>query len=112
MRVLASPPLPPYLPPFVLPSLPPSGADIANIVNEAALHAARGQGVSVSTRNFDYAVERVIAGMERRNRLGPEERRVVATHEAGHALVAWLLEHTDPVMKVGGGEWGVRGGGC
>ena len=70
-------------------------------MNEAALHAARERGVAVTAGDFDYALERVIAGMEKRSSsLSPEERSVVATHEAGHALTAWLLEHTDPVMKV------------
>ena len=78
-----------------------AGADIANIVNEAALHAARELGTKVTQKDFEYAIERVIAGMEKRSGvLSPEERRVIAYHEAGHALVGWLLEHTDPVLKV------------
>jgi spastic paraplegia protein 7 len=78
-----------------------SGADIANIVNEAALHAAREKGAAVTQRDFEYAVERVVAGMEKKTGvLSPEERKVVAYHEAGHALLGWLLEHTDPVLKV------------
>ena len=108
-------------------SLSLTGADIANIVNEAALHAAREKGTSVSSKDFEYAIERVIAGavfrvciqahhplpplpspplpsppgMEKRsNLMSPEERKVVAYHEAGHVLVGWLLEHTDPIMKV------------
>uniref|UniRef100_A0A803XUF2 SPG7 matrix AAA peptidase subunit, paraplegin n=1 Tax=Meleagris gallopavo TaxID=9103 RepID=A0A803XUF2_MELGA len=78
-----------------------SGADIANICNEAALHAAREGHKSIDTSNFEYAVERVIAGTAKRNKiLSPEERKVVAFHESGHALVGWLLEHTEAVMKV------------
>uniref|UniRef100_A0A803T2A4 SPG7 matrix AAA peptidase subunit, paraplegin n=1 Tax=Anolis carolinensis TaxID=28377 RepID=A0A803T2A4_ANOCA len=78
-----------------------SGADIANICNEAALHAAREGHKSIHTFNFEYAVERVIAGTAKKSKiLSQEERRVVAFHESGHALVGWLLEHTEAVMKV------------
>ncbi|XP_036896039.1 paraplegin isoform X2 [Sturnira hondurensis] len=78
-----------------------SGADIANICNEAALHAAREGHTSVHTFNFEYAVERVIAGTAKRSKiLSKEEQKVVAFHESGHALVGWLLEHTEAVMKV------------
>ncbi|XP_050021111.1 mitochondrial inner membrane m-AAA protease component paraplegin isoform X5 [Alexandromys fortis] len=78
-----------------------SGADIANICNEAALHAAREGHTSVHTVNFEYAVERVIAGTAKKSKiLSKEEQRVVAYHESGHALVGWLLEHTEAVMKV------------
>uniref|UniRef100_A0A670YYH3 SPG7 matrix AAA peptidase subunit, paraplegin n=1 Tax=Pseudonaja textilis TaxID=8673 RepID=A0A670YYH3_PSETE len=78
-----------------------SGADIANICNEAALHAAREGYKSIDTISFECAVERVIAGAAKRNKiLSQEERRVVAFHESGHALVGWLLEHTEAVLKV------------
>ncbi|XP_023560976.1 paraplegin [Octodon degus] len=78
-----------------------SGADIANICNEAALHAAREGHASVHTLDFEYAVERVVAGIARKSKvLSREEQRVVAFHESGHALVGWLLEHTEAVMKV------------
>ncbi|XP_019849889.1 PREDICTED: paraplegin-like [Amphimedon queenslandica] len=78
-----------------------SGADIANVVNEAALHAAREQGSKVTEDDFEYAIERVIAGMQKKNSaLSSEEREVIAYHEAGHTIVGWLLEHTDPVLKV------------
>ncbi|KAM9192273.1 mitochondrial inner membrane m-AAA protease component paraplegin isoform 2-T2 [Dugong dugon] len=78
-----------------------SGADIANICNEAALHAAREGHTSVHTSNFEYAVERVLAGTAKKSKiLSKEEQRVVAFHESGHALVGWLLEHTEAVMKV------------
>ena len=125
----------------------PPGADIANICNEAALHAAREGYKSIDTFNFEYAVERVIAGrrsggtrlhwyyrwylgdtacsgrrqaspvnlldfkqpvcacacvgsVKKSKILSKEEQRVVAFHESGHALVGWLLEHTEAVMKV------------
>ncbi|KAL4613568.1 paraplegin [Arapaima gigas] len=106
-----------------------SGADIANICNEAALHAAREGYKSIDTFSFEYAVERVIAGtaaspvatamdsssfffprtsvlcvcagsVKKSKILSKEEQRVVAFHESGHALVGWLLEHTEAVMKV------------
>ncbi|TSK20066.1 Paraplegin [Bagarius yarrelli] len=78
-----------------------SGADIANICNEAALHAAREGYKSIDTFSFEYAVERVIAGSVKKSKiLSKEEQRVVAFHESGHALVGWLLEHTEAVMKV------------
>ncbi|KAB1256491.1 Paraplegin [Camelus dromedarius] len=78
-----------------------SGADIANICNEAALHAAREGHQSVHTSNLDYAVERVVAGSAKKSKvLSKEEQKVVAFHESGHALVGWLLEHTEAVMKV------------
>ncbi|XP_077569914.1 mitochondrial inner membrane m-AAA protease component paraplegin [Stigmatopora nigra] len=78
-----------------------SGADIANICNEAALHAAREGHKSIDTFNFEYAVERLIAGSVKKSKiLSKEEQRVVAFHESGHALVGWLLEHTEAVMKV------------
>uniref|UniRef100_A0A3B5ARL9 Mitochondrial inner membrane m-AAA protease component paraplegin n=1 Tax=Stegastes partitus TaxID=144197 RepID=A0A3B5ARL9_9TELE len=78
-----------------------SGADIANICNEAALHAAREGYKSIDTFNFECAVERVIAGSVKKSKiLSKEEQRVVAFHESGHALVGWLLEHTEAVMKV------------
>lgn len=78
-----------------------SGADIANICNEAALHAAREGEKSVDTFNFEYAVEKVIAGTAKKSKiLSKEERRIVAFHESGHVLVGWLLEHTEAVLKV------------
>uniref|UniRef100_A0A8C2YWZ4 Mitochondrial inner membrane m-AAA protease component paraplegin n=1 Tax=Cyclopterus lumpus TaxID=8103 RepID=A0A8C2YWZ4_CYCLU len=80
-----------------------SGADIANICNEAALHAAREGHKSIDTFNFEYAVERLIAGtaiVKKSKILSKEEQRVVAFHESGHVLVGWLLEHTEAVLKV------------
>ena len=78
-----------------------TGADLANVINEAALLAARRGLEEISQEELDEAVERIIAGPERRSRcLGDEERRRVAFHEAGHALVAALSEHADPVRKI------------
>jgi AFG3 family protein len=78
-----------------------SGADIANVCNEAALHAARRMGTHVEEVDFDTAIERVIAGLERKSRvLSKEEKKTVAYHEAGHAVCGWFLEHADPLLKV------------
>jgi AFG3 family protein len=78
-----------------------SGADIANVCNEAALRAARRGGESVTEADFDGAIERVIAGLERKSRvLGKEEKKTVAYHEAGHAVCGWFLEYADPLLKV------------
>ncbi|KAL1410988.1 AAA ATPase afg3 [Vanrija albida] len=78
-----------------------SGADIANVCNEAALRAARHGGDAVTEADFDGAIERVIAGLERKSRvLGKEEKRIVAYHEAGHAICGWFLEYADPLLKV------------
>jgi cell division protease FtsH len=78
-----------------------SGADLANLVNEAALSATRRGGEQVTMDDFTRAVERLVAGIERRSRiLSPKERKVVAYHEMGHALVASALPGADPVHKV------------
>lgn len=78
-----------------------SGADIANVCNEAALHAARHKQTLVRHTDLEYAVERVVGGTEKRSHaMSPSEKRVVAYHEAGHALAGWLLEHTDALLKV------------
>ncbi|MEO8157908.1 MAG: ATP-dependent zinc metalloprotease FtsH [Betaproteobacteria bacterium] len=78
-----------------------SGADLANLVNEAALLAARRGADAVTLEDFTQAVERIVAGLEKRNRvLNAQERAVVAHHEMGHALVAMALPGTDPVHKV------------
>jgi len=78
-----------------------SGADIANVCNEAALHAARKDRKTVAADDLEYAIERVVGGTEKRSSsISSEERRMIAYHESGHALVGWLLEHTDPVLKV------------
>ncbi|KAI5123569.1 hypothetical protein M0805_003387 [Coniferiporia weirii] len=78
-----------------------SGADIANVSNEAALHAARKNHEYVEESDFESAIERVIAGLERKSRvLSKEEKKTVAYHEAGHAVCGWFLEHADPLLKV------------
>jgi cell division protease FtsH len=78
-----------------------AGADLANIVNEAALHAARNNKVAVEMQDFDEAIDRVIAGLEKRNRvMNPKEKETVAYHEAGHALVAESRPHADRVSKI------------
>jgi cell division protease FtsH len=78
-----------------------SGADLANLVNEAALLATRRGGEAVTLEDFTRAVERIVAGLERKNRvLNEQERRIIAHHEMGHALVAMALPGTDPVHKV------------
>jgi cell division protease FtsH len=78
-----------------------SGADLANLINEAALLATRRSADSVAARDFTEAIERLVAGLEKKNRLlNPHEREVVAFHEMGHALVAMSLPGTDPVHKV------------
>ncbi|CAI4048509.1 hypothetical protein SUVC_13G2230 [Saccharomyces uvarum] len=78
-----------------------SGADIANVCNEAALIAARSDEDSVKLKNFEQAIERVIGGVERKSKLlSPEEKRVVAYHEAGHAVCGWYLKYADPLLKV------------
>ena len=78
-----------------------SGADIANVCNEAALHAARKGHDFVEETDFESAIERVIVGLERKSRLlSPDEKKTVAYHEAGHAVCGWFLEHADPLLKV------------
>lgn len=78
-----------------------AGAELKNMCNEAALLAARRDKESVEMVDFQDAIERVIAGLEKKNKLiSPREREIVAYHESGHAIVGWFLEHTDPVMKV------------
>ena len=79
-----------------------SGADIANVCNEAALTAARRNHATVSQQDFLDAVDRIIGGLERKNTtiMSPAEKRTTAYHEAGHALVGWLLPYADPVFKV------------
>ena len=77
-----------------------SGADLANIANEASLLAARRKADKVSMNDFDLAIERVVAGLQRKTPLTPEVRKKVAYHETGHALVACYLPNTDPVHKV------------
>lgn len=69
--------------------------------NEAALIAARDLNNSINMKNFEQAIERVVAGMEKKtNVLQPEEKKTVAYHEAGHAVAGWFLEFADPLLKV------------
>ncbi|KAM8762428.1 mitochondrial inner membrane m-AAA protease component AFG3L1-like isoform 2-T2 [Acanthopagrus schlegelii] len=78
-----------------------TGADIANVCNEAALIAARHLDQHISTKHFEQAVERVIGGLEKKTQvLQLPEKTTVAYHEAGHAVVGWFLEHADPLLKV------------
>ncbi|XP_029283551.1 mitochondrial inner membrane m-AAA protease component AFG3L2 isoform X2 [Cottoperca gobio] len=78
-----------------------SGADIANVCNEAALIAARHLSDAINQKHFEQAIERVIGGLEKRTQvLQPEEKKTVAYHEAGHAVAGWFLEHADPLLKV------------
>ncbi|MFI5171818.1 MAG: ATP-dependent zinc metalloprotease FtsH [Chitinophagales bacterium] len=78
-----------------------AGADIANVCNEAALIAARRGKKFVEMQDFNDAIDRVIGGLEKKNKLiSPEEKKIVAYHEAGHAICGWYLEHADPLVKV------------
>ena len=78
-----------------------SGADIANVCNEAALIAARKNKKSVGKQDFLNAVDRIVGGLEKKNKIiTPDEKKTIAYHEAGHALVSWLLEHAAPLVKV------------
>lgn len=78
-----------------------AGADIANICNEAALIAARRNKTAVDLDDFNYALDRVIGGLEKKNKLiSPEEKKIIAYHEAGHAVCGWFLEHASPLVKV------------
>ncbi|MDA1128202.1 MAG: ATP-dependent zinc metalloprotease FtsH [Chloroflexi bacterium] len=78
-----------------------SGAELSNLINEAAIMAARGNKKSIFMSDFEEAVDRVVAGPQRKNRMiNPREKEMTAYHEAGHALVAWALPHADPVHKI------------
>jgi cell division protease FtsH len=78
-----------------------AGAEIANVCNEAALIAARHNKSLVDMQDFNDAIDRVIGGLEKKNKLiSPEEKKIVAYHEAGHAVAGWYLEHADPLVKV------------
>ena len=78
-----------------------AGAEIANVCNEAALLAARDGKDAVEMIDFERAIDRVIGGLEKKNKLiSPDEKRIVAYHEAGHAVAGWFREYTDPVVKV------------
>jgi AFG3 family protein len=78
-----------------------AGAEIANVCNEAALIAARRDKKEVEMQDFQDAIDRVIGGLEKKNKIiSPEEKKIVAYHEAGHAVAGWFLEHADPLVKV------------
>lgn len=78
-----------------------AGADIANVCNEAALIAARKGKAAVEMEDFQDAVDRVIGGLEKKNKIiSPEEKKIIAYHEAGHAICGWYLEHAYPLLKV------------
>ncbi|MFN4285216.1 MAG: ATP-dependent zinc metalloprotease FtsH [Lacibacter sp.] len=78
-----------------------AGADIANVCNEAALIAARKNKAAVDMSDFQDAIDRVIGGLEKKNKLiSPEEKEIIAYHEAGHAICGWFLEHAYPLLKV------------
>lgn len=78
-----------------------AGAEIANVCNEAALIAARKNKKQVDMEDFQDAIDRVIGGLEKKNKIiSPEEKKIVAYHEAGHAVAGWFLEHADPLVKV------------
>ncbi|XP_039163347.1 ATP-dependent zinc metalloprotease FTSH 10, mitochondrial [Eucalyptus grandis] len=78
-----------------------AGADIANVCNEAALIAARNESAVVTMEHFEAAIDRIIGGLEKKNRvISKLERRTVAYHESGHAVAGWFLEHTEPLLKV------------
>ena len=89
--------------PAVLAEMTPgfAGADIANVCNEAALIAARNNKKSVDIEDFNSALDRVIGGLEKKNKLiSPVEKEIIAYHEAGHAICGWFLEHASPLVKV------------
>ena len=78
-----------------------SGADIANVCNEAALHAARANKSFVQRSDFMSAIDRIVGGLEKKSKITTdEEKRAIAVHEAGHATISWLLEHANPLIKV------------
>ena len=89
--------------PYELAEMTPgfAGAEIANVCNEAALIAARRGKAEVDMNDFNYALDRVIGGLEKKNKLiAPHEKEIIAYHEAGHAICGWYLEHASPLVKV------------
>ncbi|HPK08999.1 MAG TPA: ATP-dependent zinc metalloprotease FtsH [Saprospiraceae bacterium] len=89
--------------PSVLAEMTPgfAGAEIANVCNEAALIAARRNKTEVHMEDFNYALDKVIGGLEKKNKLiSPREKEIIAYHEAGHAICGWFLEHASPLVKV------------
>ncbi|CDW88581.1 afg3-like protein 2 [Stylonychia lemnae] len=77
-----------------------SGAEISNVVNEGAIIAARKDAESVGIQEFESAIERVIGGLERKTIITKDEKKIIAYHEAGHAVAGWFLEHSNPLLKV------------
>ena len=78
-----------------------SGADIANVCNEAALIAARNDKKKVERQDFLDAIDRIVGGLEKKNKIiSPNEKKTIAYHEAGHATISWMLEHANPLVKV------------
>jgi AFG3 family protein len=78
-----------------------SGADIANVCNEAALIAARSRKSSVDNQDFFNAIDRIVAGLEKKSKIiSPKEKKIIAWHEAGHAVVSWTLKNVDPLVKI------------
>ncbi|MEM9821215.1 MAG: ATP-dependent zinc metalloprotease FtsH, partial [Bacteroidota bacterium] len=78
-----------------------AGAEIANVCNEAALIAARRNKAEVDMEDFNYALDRVIGGLEKKSKIiSPQEKKIIAYHEAGHAVCGWFLEHASPLVKV------------
>lgn len=93
----------PDMEPDVLAEMTPgfAGAEIANVCNEAALIAARRNKKEVDMDDFNYALDRVIGGLEKKNKIiSPQEKKIIAYHEAGHAVCGWYLEHASPLVKV------------
>jgi len=78
-----------------------SGADIANICNEAALLAARKKRIKIGKQDFLEAIDRIVAGLEKKSKIiSPEEKKIIAYHEAGHAVISWFLKNVDPLVKL------------
>ena len=78
-----------------------AGAEIANAANEAALLASRRNKLSIEMKDFEDAIERVVAGLEKKNKvINPREKQIVAYHEAGHAIISWMMPENDPVQKI------------
>lgn len=93
----------PEVNPAILAEMTPgfAGAEIANVCNEAALIAARHEKVAIELEDFNYALDKVIGGLEKKNKLiPPDEKKIIAYHEAGHALCGWYLPHAMPLVKV------------
>jgi AFG3 family protein len=89
--------------PYILAEMTPgfAGAEIANVCNEAALVAARNNKKAVEMDDFNYALDRVIGGLEKKNKIiSPKEKEIIAYHEAGHAVCGWYLQHASPLVKV------------